>query len=112
MLGDVLDNAPNVTQKGRLGPGQMVMADLKSGTFKENTQIANEVAAQAPYHEWLKRSMRCALGRGFCPLVAGCRSSCITWQLVSSRALLCWCTLPASVVVPPCIDFSAIASDF
>jgi hypothetical protein len=61
VLGDVLDNAPNVTTKGRLGPGQMVMADLQSGTFKENTQIAKEVAAQAPYKEWLKRSMRCVL---------------------------------------------------
>lgn len=58
VLGDVLDNAPNVTTKGRLGPGQMVMADLKSGTFKENTEIAKEVAARAPYKEWLKRSMR------------------------------------------------------
>ncbi len=58
VLGDVLDNAANVTSKGRLGPGQMVLADLKSGTFKENTQIARETAMNAPYKEWLSRSFR------------------------------------------------------
>ncbi len=54
----MLDNAANVTSKGRLGPGQMVLADLKSGTFKENTQIARETAMNAPYKEWLSRSFR------------------------------------------------------
>lgn len=29
MLGDVLSNAENVLAKGRLGPGQMVVADLE-----------------------------------------------------------------------------------
>ena len=29
VLGDVLSNAPNVTSKGRLGPGQMICADYE-----------------------------------------------------------------------------------
>lgn len=37
VLGDVLTNAENVVAKGRLGPGQMVCADLEAGTFKTNT---------------------------------------------------------------------------
>ena len=31
---------------------------LLQGTFKENTQIAKDVAAMAPYGEWLKSSHR------------------------------------------------------
>lgn len=68
MLGDVLDNAPNIVAKGRLGPGQMVMADLVSGKFSENTAIAKNIATQAPYREWLSRSTRyvcCHLPRWF-----------------------------------------------
>jgi hypothetical protein len=56
----VLTNAGNVVRKGRLGPGQMVCADLATGVFQENTEIAREVAAGAPYGEWLKASPRLA----------------------------------------------------
>jgi hypothetical protein len=31
VLGDVMSNAENVVAKGRLGPGQMVCADLETG---------------------------------------------------------------------------------
>lgn len=58
VLGDVLSNAENVVAKGRLGPGQMVCADLEAGTFKTNTDIACEVAARAPYAEWIAASAR------------------------------------------------------
>lgn len=54
VLGDVLSNAENVVAKGRLGPGQMVMVDMDSGSFKGNVQIAQEVAARQPYAEWAK----------------------------------------------------------
>lgn len=40
VLGDVLTNAENIVAKGRLGPGQMVCADLTDGTFRTNTEIA------------------------------------------------------------------------
>ena len=58
VLDDVLTNVDNVIRKGRLGPGQTVVADLSSGTFKENTQIAKEVGSRAPYEEWLASSTR------------------------------------------------------
>ena len=53
VLGDALTNAGNITAKGRLGPGQMVCADLVAGTFAGNTEIAKAVAGKAPYGEWL-----------------------------------------------------------
>lgn len=58
VLGDVLSNAENVVAKGRLGPGQMVVADLEAGTFQENTEIAKDVASRAPYAEWLASCAR------------------------------------------------------
>ena len=50
----MLTNAPNVVRKGRLGPGQMVCADLQQGTFLTTQELAAEVAAAHPYAEWLK----------------------------------------------------------
>lgn len=47
-----------VVAKGRLGPGQMVLADLAAGTFALNTEIARTVATKHPYKEWLSRSGR------------------------------------------------------
>ncbi|CAD7701884.1 unnamed protein product [Ostreobium quekettii] len=58
VLGDTLSNAANVTEKGRLGPGQMIYVDLEAGTFMENTEVARTVAASEPYGEWLKSSRR------------------------------------------------------
>ncbi len=58
VLNDVLDNADKVIAKGRLGPGQMVLADIAAGTFKTNTEIARDVARKHPYKEWLGRSRR------------------------------------------------------
>lgn len=58
VLGDVLTNAKNVVAKGRLGPGQMVVADLEAGTFQENTEIAKDIATRAPYSEWLASCAR------------------------------------------------------
>lgn len=42
MLGDVISNAENIVAKGRLGPGQMVVADLQGGAFFENADISRE----------------------------------------------------------------------
>ena len=38
----------------------MVCADLNEGTFKENAEIAREVAGFHPYGEWLQGSQRLA----------------------------------------------------
>lgn len=58
VLGDVISNAENVVAKGRLGPGQMVCADLSDGSFSENAAISKAVATKQPYKEWLGNSLR------------------------------------------------------
>lgn len=54
MLNDVLDSAKEVVSKGRLGPGQMVVADLDSGSFLRNEGVCEAAATDAAYDEWLK----------------------------------------------------------
>ena len=58
VLGDVFTNAKNIVAKGRLGPGQMVCADMVNGTFKENTQIAKDVASGSEYKDWVDKCSR------------------------------------------------------
>ena len=38
-----LDEA-DITEKSRLGPGQMINVDLGSGTFKDNIAIKSEIS--------------------------------------------------------------------
>lgn len=45
MLGDVITNSANVVAKGRLGPGQMVVADLTSAKFYANADVSKAVGA-------------------------------------------------------------------
>jgi len=40
--------------KGRLGPGEMVTAELGSGTFRMHEEICKSVAAAKPYGKWLQ----------------------------------------------------------
>ena len=39
VLGDVLSNAPNVTSKGRLGPGQMICADYEEVSSRPESHL-------------------------------------------------------------------------
>ena len=54
VLGDAISNAANIVAKGRLGPGMMIQADLETGAFQENTEVAKGVAARLDYKEFLK----------------------------------------------------------
>ncbi|GLC45038.1 Ferredoxin-dependent glutamate synthase 1, chloroplastic/mitochondrial [Pleodorina starrii] len=58
VLGDVISNADNIVAKGRLGPGQMVCADLEKATFMETGAISKMVATRQPYKEWLQKGLR------------------------------------------------------
>jgi glutamate synthase (ferredoxin) len=49
-----LDEA-DIIEKGRLGPGQMINVDLKTGEFKDNIKIKSEIASKHPYGEWIKK---------------------------------------------------------
>jgi glutamate synthase (ferredoxin) len=83
VLGDVFDNAANVVAKGRLGPGQMICADMINGTFKENTQIAKDVAGAAPYSEWVSSTSRTLESLNATSVLDECQmdsSSCIKLQ--------------------------------
>jgi glutamate synthase (ferredoxin) len=42
-----------VVEKGRLGPGQMILVDTERGIVLRNDELKAEVAATAPYAEWL-----------------------------------------------------------
>lgn len=39
----------DITEKGRLGPGQMINVDLVTGEFKDNIKIKSEIAARKYY---------------------------------------------------------------
>jgi len=50
----VLDFEPSrVVRKGRLRPGRMFLVDTVSGRLIEDEEIKSELAAGAPYEEWL-----------------------------------------------------------
>ncbi|MFU8820660.1 MAG: glutamate synthase large subunit [Gammaproteobacteria bacterium] len=47
-----------VVAKGRLGPGEMIIADTASGKIMEWREIDETLAARAPFKEWLRRGVR------------------------------------------------------
>nr|YP_009314067.1 Glutamate synthase [Izziella formosana]SCW22321.1 Glutamate synthase [Izziella formosana] len=46
--------AGDIVKKGRLGPGQMLSLDMKTGVLSDNWSIKNKVAKKLPYGSWLK----------------------------------------------------------
>ncbi len=59
-----------VVEKGKLGPGQMIVADLTRGKLWRNDEIKDECASRRPYRQWLDREMR-ALPSSPSPLPLG-----------------------------------------
>ncbi|UXP33334.1 glutamate synthase large subunit [Reichenbachiella agarivorans] len=54
----VVDIAPeNVAKNERLGPGEMVMIDLKTGKISYNKEIKEFLAKAQPYQEWVDKNM-------------------------------------------------------
>ena len=43
-----------VLEKGRLGPGQMLAVDLEAKKFYHDAELKAFLAAQNPYHEWIR----------------------------------------------------------
>ena len=55
----VYDYSPeDVVAKGRLGPGQMMAADLESGELLDTQRIEELLKNRAPYKKWLKQGVR------------------------------------------------------
>ncbi|MCX8952085.1 glutamate synthase large subunit [Ruegeria sp. NA] len=46
-------NEATVTEKGALGPGQMLAVDMKKGKLYRDTQIKNKLARALPFGEWV-----------------------------------------------------------
>ena len=51
--GTVRVDPATVVEKGRLGPGQMILVDTERGVVLRNDEIKAMVAAQAPWADWL-----------------------------------------------------------
>jgi glutamate synthase domain-containing protein 2/glutamate synthase domain-containing protein 1/glutamate synthase domain-containing protein 3 len=51
--GTVAVEQSRIVEKGRLGPGQMIVVDTARGVVLHNPEIKSEVAQSAPYAEWL-----------------------------------------------------------
>ena len=51
--GTVTVDQTRVVEKGRLGPGQMIVVDTSRGIVLHNQDVKHEVAATAPYAEWI-----------------------------------------------------------
>ncbi|MBI5300525.1 MAG: glutamate synthase large subunit [Chloroflexi bacterium] len=47
-----------VIEKGKLGPGQMIVADLARGELWHNERVKDFYASRAPYGEWLDANIR------------------------------------------------------
>ena len=47
-----------IVEKGRLGPGQMINVDLRTGEWKDNLKIKSEIASRHPYGEWIKSNTK------------------------------------------------------
>lgn len=45
-----------IKKRGRLGPGQMFVVDLKNGKIKTNWEIKEEIAKEKPFGEWVKEN--------------------------------------------------------
>jgi glutamate synthase (NADPH/NADH) large chain len=48
-----LDEA-SIVEKGRVGPGEMIAVDLANGRFLKHTEIMDDLAATAPFGEWVR----------------------------------------------------------
>ena len=44
-----------ITQKGRLQPGKMLIADLEAGKIIEDSDLKNNISNQKPYRKWVKK---------------------------------------------------------
>lgn len=51
--GTVAVDQATVIEKGRLGPGQMILVDTERGVVLRNNELKAEVAAAKPYADWL-----------------------------------------------------------
>ncbi|MFR9590773.1 MAG: glutamate synthase large subunit [Rikenellaceae bacterium] len=49
-------NAEDVIEKGRLEPGRIIVVDTQTGRIYHDEEVKNDLAAQFPYGEWLRKN--------------------------------------------------------
>ena len=55
----IWDYAPDeVVEKGRVGPGQLLVIDTKNGKLLHSHEIDNELRARHPYRSWLDKNVQ------------------------------------------------------
>ncbi len=52
-------------EKGRLGPGQMIVVDLETGEIKKNWQVKKSVALAHPYGKWIQTERKSLVRQEF-----------------------------------------------
>ena len=52
-IGCIAMDQSKIIEKGRLGPGQMMLADLSTGKLLKDREIKEGLAKQAPYAQWV-----------------------------------------------------------
>jgi glutamate synthase (NADPH/NADH) large chain len=58
----IWDYTPDeVVEKGRVGPGELLVVDTHNGKLWSSWDIDNELKARHPYREWLQRSCQCLI---------------------------------------------------
>jgi glutamate synthase (ferredoxin) len=57
-VGAVSIDAERCVEKGRLGPGQIIVADLARGDLMHDQQIKRELAQRAPYRQWVEQHLQ------------------------------------------------------
>jgi glutamate synthase (NADPH/NADH) large chain len=58
----IWDYTPDeVVEKGRVGPGELLVIDTHNGKLWSSWDIDNELKTRHPYREWLQRSCQCLI---------------------------------------------------
>ncbi len=52
-IGCIECSEANIIQKGRLGPGEMLVANTKTGKLEQDREVKERLAKQAPYGRWI-----------------------------------------------------------
>ncbi|WP_284147545.1 glutamate synthase central domain-containing protein, partial [Escherichia coli] len=55
----IWDYAPDeVAEKGRVGPGELLVVDTRKGKLWQSSEIDNDLKSRHPYREWMENNVR------------------------------------------------------
>ncbi|MCV5951032.1 hypothetical protein OFN94_40125, partial [Escherichia coli] len=47
-----------VAEKGRVGPGELLVIDTRKGKLWQSSEIDNDLKSRHPYREWMENNVR------------------------------------------------------